>query len=374
MEQIADLTPDLFDIDTLYNDIKLNKLTINDKNINKVIDDTSEPNEILSEKTKEIDTSKTKEKKKEENIITNCTECNSTNIVEMYGYYVCQECGIQYNNIIDSSQEWRYYGSSDNKSSDPSRCGVPTNDLLPNNSMGSIISLNTRESTQMRRLRQIHSWNSSGYMDTTFNRNSKDMESVALNNGISPCIIQEAKYMYKKLAFHKYKKKAKKEAIQAACIQCSCKINNVPRDSNEMAMMFNISKKDMRKGAKQFEEMWSIINEENDDTLYIDLIPCNSVNFLQKRTRELKLPNEIKDLCEEVCTYVEKEDYLIKHVPLSRTAGCIYFTCEFLKVSVNKNDITNICSKSEVTINKCYQKLLKFKEEIIQNTSLKNYL
>ena len=90
----------------------------------------------------------------------------------------------------------------------------------------------------------------------------------------------------------------------------------------------------MRKGAKQFEEMWSIINEENKDSLYTDLKPCNSVNFLQRRTRELKLSNEIKDLCEEVCSYVEKEDYLIKHVPLSRTAGCIYFTCEFLKVSI----------------------------------------
>jgi len=364
MEKIADLSPDEFDIDKLYNDIKSNTFNINDED--DVIDDTSEPNEI--------DTSKTKEKPKEENIITNCKECNSTNIIEMYGYYVCQDCGIQYNNIIDSSQEWRYYGSSDNKSSDPSRCGVPTNDLLPNNSMGSIICLDTKESTRMRRMRQIHSWNSSGYMDTTFNKNSRDMESIALNSGISPCIIEEAKHMYKKLAFHKYKKKAKKEGIQAACIQCACKINNVPRDSNEMALMFNISKKDMSKGRKQFEEMWSIINQENQDNLFTELKPCNSVNFLQRRTRELKLPNEIKDLCEEVCNFVEKEDFLIKHVPLSRTAGCIYFTCEFLKVSINKNDITNICSKSEVTINKCYKKLLNYKDEIIENTTLKNYL
>ena len=211
-------------------------------------------------------------------------------------------------------------------------------------------------------------------MDTTFNKNSRDMESVALNSGISPCIIVEAKYMYKKLAFHKYKKKAKKEAIQAACIQCSCKINNVPRDSNEMAIMFNISKKDMRKGAKQFEEMWSIINEENKDTLYTKLKPCNAVNFLKGRSRKLKLPNEVNNLCEEVCEYVEKEDYLIKHIPLSRTAGCIYFTCEFLKISINKNEITSICSISEVTINKCYKKLLNIKDEIIENTSLKNYL
>ena len=362
MEKIADLSPDEFNIDKLYNDIKLNKFNTSDEDYHN--DEETIENEEVSSNEK---------KSKEENIITNCKECDSTNIVEMYGYYVCQDCGIQYNNIIDSSQEWRYYGNNDNKSSDPSRCGAPTNDLLPNNSMGSIICLNTRESNQMRRLRQIHSWNSSGYMDTTFNKNSKDMESVALNSGISPCIIEEAKHMYKKLAFHKYKKKAKKEAIQAACIQCACKINNVPRDSNEMAMMFNIDKKDMRKGAKQFEEMWSIINEENKDNLYTELKPCNSVNFLKRRSRELKLPNEVNDLCEEVCAYIEKEDYLIKHIPLSRTAGCIYFTCEFLKISINKTDITNICSISEVTINKCYKKLEQHKSELIPDIILKKY-
>ena len=101
---------------------------------------------------------------------------------------------------------------------------------------------------------------------------------------------------------------------------------------------FNISKKDMRKGAKQFEEMWSVINEENKDSLYTKLKPCNSTKFLQRRTRDLKLSNEIMELCKEVCTYVEKEDYLIKHIPLSITAGCIYFTCEYLKIPVNKND------------------------------------
>jgi transcription initiation factor TFIIB len=314
------------------------------------------------------------ENKKEESIILlNCLECNSTNIIENFGYYICKNCGIRYNNIIDSSQEWRYYGSNDNKSSDPSRCGIPTNDLNPNSSMGSIICSNSNTNSDINMLRKIHSWNSTGYMDTTFNKNSKDMESIALNNGINKCIIEEAKFMYKKITYDKYKKKAKKEAIQAACIQCACKINNVPRDSTEMALMFNISKKDMRKGAKQFEEMWSVINEENKEALYTKLKPCNSTKFLQRRTRDLKLSNEIMELCKEVCTYVEKEDYLIKHIPLSITAGCIYFTCEYLKIPVNKTDITSVCSISEVTINKCYKKLINIRDNIIENTSLKEY-
>ena len=29
-------------------------------------------------------------------------------------------------NVIDESPEWRYYGAEDNKSVNPTRCGVPT--------------------------------------------------------------------------------------------------------------------------------------------------------------------------------------------------------------------------------------------------------
>jgi len=356
----------ILDINKLYVELKQNEI------VNETVNETV--NEKVNEKvTKKVTEKVTEDINLETNVIINCLECNSKNIIENYGYYVCKDCGVRYNNIIDSSQEWRYYGANDNKSGDPSRCGMPSNDLMPNNSMGSIICSNSKESVQLRKVRQIHSWNSTGYMDSTFNKNSKDMEIVAKNNGINNCIIEEAKHMYKKIAYHKYKKKAKKESIQAACIQCACKINNVPRDSIEMASMFNIKIKDMRKGSKQFGEIWSIINEENNDAISTNMVPCNSTKFLQRRCRDLKLSDEITKLCAEVCNYIEQEDYLIKHIPLSRTAGCIYFTCDVLKIAINKNDITSKCSISEVTINKCYKKLLNIKDDIIKNTSLINY-
>src|SRR5690242_5731227 len=39
-----------------------------------------------------------------------------------YGVSYCEECGIELNNL-DFTQEWRWFGSSDNRTSkDPSRC------------------------------------------------------------------------------------------------------------------------------------------------------------------------------------------------------------------------------------------------------------
>ena len=43
---------------------------------------------------------------------------------------ICKKCNKTISNILDSP-EWRYYGSEDTKNSDPTRCGMPINVLLP---------------------------------------------------------------------------------------------------------------------------------------------------------------------------------------------------------------------------------------------------
>ena len=76
----------------------------------------------------------------------------------------------------------------------------------------------------------------------------------------------------------------------------------------------------------------------------------NCIDTLSKRF-------EIRKFLKTVNAYIEEEDILIKHIPLSRTAGIIFFTCNCLNITVDKQLITNICNISEVTINKCYKKL-----------------
>ena len=56
------------------------------------------------------------------------------------GLLVCENCSAINGNIIEYGQEWRYYGPNDNKTSDQTRCGITTNSLLPNSSLGSVIS------------------------------------------------------------------------------------------------------------------------------------------------------------------------------------------------------------------------------------------
>ena len=65
--------------------------------------------------------------------------CDCTIFLLKDNYYICETCNTIQEQFIDNQAEWRYYGSNDTKMSDPTRCGMPENDLLPELSLGTII-------------------------------------------------------------------------------------------------------------------------------------------------------------------------------------------------------------------------------------------
>ena len=70
-----------------------------------------------------------------------CVSCNVKCDFKIEdGYKWCNVCGENNGIQIDTTAEWRYYGSEDSKSSDPTRCGMPANHLLYNMSCGTMIS------------------------------------------------------------------------------------------------------------------------------------------------------------------------------------------------------------------------------------------
>ena len=64
---------------------------------------------------------------------TSCDCCGFSLVVTPEGFPACtnRSCGVIYTDTLDQSAEWRYYGADDSSSSDPTRCGMPINSLLP---------------------------------------------------------------------------------------------------------------------------------------------------------------------------------------------------------------------------------------------------
>ena len=54
-----------------------------------------------------------------------------------------------------------------------------------------------------------------------------------------------------------------------------------------------------------------------------------------------------------------------ENTPPSMASGCIYLYIKHNKVDINKKHISDVCKISEVTINKCYKKLLPHIDKLI---------
>ena len=78
-----------------------------------------------------------------ENMTLKCSnvECDSEEFISEDTNLTCSKCGTVQSKDIDLGAEWRYYGCDDNKTNNPTRCGMPTNEFLPKSSLGSIIGI-----------------------------------------------------------------------------------------------------------------------------------------------------------------------------------------------------------------------------------------
>jgi transcription initiation factor TFIIIB Brf1 subunit/transcription initiation factor TFIIB len=407
--------------------------------------------EISMEKKKQKNAVIMKERKeKHYNDITdalidiNCKDCNSLHIKEIDGFYTCLDCGLRNENVIDCGQDWRFYGNDDNKGNDPARCDIPTNELLPKASMGSFVGYSGKETATTKRIRNMNHWYAMPYKESTLLETFNNITIMAQNSGINQCVIEEAKYMYKKVSEVKSSRRTKKEGMKAGSISLACKLKGVPRNCNEIAKICHMKNtKTLRKSIKTFEEIWNnlemrekgIVNNldfkddnnsdtDNDETdielnemnemnigndeeqiseyeysmqkEYINTIDTNKtdnnvannsnddsdsssdsdseddnsknlseyITKLHRYTSQLGLEDKIFQACKSMFIHVEHKNYLDKHNPLSRIASIVFYANEKFKLNINKYQIIQICEVSDVTINKCFQKLMKYSSEL----------
>ena len=79
-----------------------------------------------------------------------CNICKTMLIIDDNGFNICpnNKCGIIYKNSLDSSPEWRFFGSDDNQGSDPTRCGMPINPLLMSSRLINLLTFSSIPNTR----------------------------------------------------------------------------------------------------------------------------------------------------------------------------------------------------------------------------------
>jgi transcription initiation factor TFIIB len=312
-----------------------------------------------------------KDSKEESKVLSNyeiCESCQSDNLIIDNGSVICKSCGVINCNTIDSGAEWRFYGSEDSKFSDPTRCGLPTNALLPESSLGSTVSFKYGESYEMRKIRNYHLWNAMPYKERSLYNVFDGIQVRANDHGIPSCIIDEAKNLYKTISDIQINRGSNRNGIIASCIYKACILQGCPRSAKEIAEIFKLNITHMTKGCKKFDE---ILNLEHGQNLCLSSNTTKSIDFIERFCSKLNLGKNIVKICKHVCDKADEYNLVSKCIPPSIAAGSIFLVCNILNINISKKEISTTCKISEVTISKCYKSLLKyhkylFPEEIIK--------
>lgn len=282
--------------------------------------------------------------------------CGSNDIITEDNMQICKNCSAIIGKVIENTAEWRYYGNDDNRESDPSRCGLPTNNLLPKSSMGSMIGGGYKDNIDIKRIRMFQMWNSMPYDERTLWNVFDKMTSNTINNGIPQKVIDDAKVLYKNASGKKISRGDNKDGLIASCIYHACLLNKIPKSSKEIAAMFNISHVTLNKGNSRFQTL-----------LQINVSSLEPMDFISQYANNLNI--SVKDIenCKKLVKFIEDNDIINDNSPTSSAAGILYYYSILMELGHTKKMFAKACNISEVTIIKCYKIINVYNDFIIKN-------
>lgn len=285
-------------------------------------------------------------------INNSCEKCETGNMLtnDKSGYMECDTCGHSENVIISDMPEWRYY--ADNNSQNVVRCGQPIDQLLPKSSMSTMIG--GRGYAGMKR---IHKWNNMPYHERSLYNTFQKIKQKAGKGDILGQVIADAKCYYKiihdKDENYVLTRGDIRKGVIAACVFYACKKRDIARSDLDIADIFGIDIKMMTKGCNKFKDiMW-----KKGHKIYFDV--TSPLCYVERFCNIAGISDEHMEIGKFIVYRCAKLGISHNNTPLSISAGILYLLSTFYEYSMKKQEIYNICKISDVTVSKCFKKLVE---------------
>jgi len=304
-----------------------------------------------------------------------CDLCNSAVAYTQKKVLTCSNpsCAVEYKDVLDETAEWRYYGADDNSMSDPTRCGMPINPLLKESSYGCKVICGGRSSYEMRKIRRYTEWQSMPYKEKSQYDEFETIKLMSKNAGIPKIIVDEALRQHKKLSEEKTFRGDNRDGIIAASIYIAARIHKYPRTAKEIASIFHLDNTSATKGCKNAVNLLNKMEKDDVSSDKTHFYKTTPTAFIERYCSKLGLNNELTKVCLFVAHKISQKNLIPENTPHSVAAGIVYFVAQTCNLNVSKKNVNKCSEISEVTINKCYKKLDKFKQELIPQIILKKY-
>jgi transcription initiation factor TFIIIB Brf1 subunit/transcription initiation factor TFIIB len=296
---------------------------------------------------------------KEDERVYVCAECECDSmIIQEKNAMVCKRCNMQIAFVIDNGAEYRYF--AEGGSPDPTRVGGPKDPLLPESSIATRMIIRPGDSPAMRRIRRFHIYSMPSRERTRWNTFG-EIDIRATNGGISSAITQESKYIYSHISPFGVFRKAKKDAVLAACFFEGIKRHGSAQPLKDIAKKFSVNTSSITKGLKTVSELLEKYNHEHSveedmpmttSTTFRDYIEAALVRLMIPRT----LLSNIQTAAISIGLKVDELGICPETTPPSLAAMSIALACESEKYAKPNSAIATALNISIATLSKCLKR------------------
>lgn len=328
-------------------------------------EDNEDTQSIMTDATDMIDKDELNEYDK-----TICDDCNTPTLIYRDAKFICTKCGLEQHKLLFEEAEYRCYADSNGKGGNPERVGMPTNTLLPESSLGTLIGSRRGDNINIKRMVQYNGWHQMPYKERTFYKKCCKIRSRCTAGKLSNSIIERAIDLYYIIHKVNISRGENLNGILAACVFISCKDQKVPRSVKEVAGIFGIKLHDMTKGIKNFKETWRLAYKNGDD---IVMDTSNPIDFIDRYCSNLMMPCIVRYVAEFVVVKAIMLCLVEENTAPSIAAGTIFMVCNLTNQNISKKQVAEACKTSEVTISKCFKKLYERRLDLLPQEIITQY-
>ena len=168
-----------------------------------------------------------------------CEDCGESDFVEDHasGDLICRSCGrVAESHVIDEGSEWRTFGDKDKEGADPNRVGGPTNVLLNDGGLSTMIAGGKGVDKGLaNNLQRMQARTDNTGVDKTLQMAFRDIGKVCSSMKL-PDIVRHQANEYFRDALEKSKavKGRQQSAAEAAVVFLACRRTGYPRTFKEI--------------------------------------------------------------------------------------------------------------------------------------------
>jgi len=291
-----------------------------------------------------------------------CPNCKADSIQYEPNYgIVCIECGIKISNIMSSDREWQEYNQSKiGCLKDDARCSNYSSTIVPNISR----KMTFKGLSYNSPLNQIHAWSETSYKDKSMFKTYRDMMDTFKDLQLNHVIIEAFK-VYKKIYEKKLYRGRNRRAVKAGCVLYIIRKSDDPKISTispkRIAAVSSLTKSAVLNGHKKVREILHRYNLGSTDAA-----PLNTDDYITKHCANLGIDSINKKCAQELMNGLQVLGTVSNNTNKTQITGCIYtVVCMNNIEMVDKDSIAKTCGISDVTLQKCYHKILTVVEDIL---------